>query len=383
MASNEDRLILDFIKSLYPNESPVPLHAPRFKGNEKKYLAECIDSTYVSYVGRFVSEFEAHIMNLTGAKHAVAMVNGTAALQMMLVSASIHQGDEVITQALTFAATAAGIVHAGAVPSFVDVDRDTLGMSPESLLSYLKSNAQPSSKGLINKNTGRTISAVVPMHTFGHSARITEISEICSEYGLTLLEDAAEAIGSYHKGKHLGTFGKAAILSFNGNKLITTGGGGMLITDDESIAVKARHLSTTAKKPHRWEFDHDQPGYNLRMPNVNAAIGCAQMETIATALMNKRQTADLYRDYFHTLGINFVKEPENARSNFWLNAILLKDRSKRDAFLEYSNNNGVQTRPVWTLLTKLVPYQHCSRSPVPEAEWLEDRIVNIPSSLRI
>lgn len=375
--------ILDYIRSLYPGETPVPLHAPRFLGNEKKYLSECIDTTYVSYVGRFVLQFEESIQKLTGAKHAIAMVNGTAALQMALVSCGIRPGDEVITQALTFVATAAGIKHAGAEPSFVDVERCTLGMSPDSLKAYLAEHAERRRDGCFNRTSGRKISAVVPMHTFGHPVRIEEIMDICSEYGLTLVEDAAESLGSTARGRYAGTFSRAAILSFNGNKPVTTGGGGMVLTDDEDIAETARHLSTTAKRKHRWEFFHDAVGYNLRMPNVNAAVGCAQMEYFDTILANKRETAAMYRDFFESIGVPFFTEPSGARSNYWLNAIILADRSEREAFLEYSNDNGVQTRPVWTLMTKLPPYARSPRTEVPHAEWLEDRVVNIPSSFRV
>jgi perosamine synthetase len=373
---------LDFIRSLYPNENPVPLHAPRFLGNEKKYLAECIDSTYVSYIGAFVSEFEDRIKRLTGAGQAVAMVNGTAALQMALMAAGTLPGDEVITQALTFAATAAGIRHAGAEPAFVDVDRETLGMRPEALASFLEERAGPGPRGAIDRATGRRISAIVPMHTFGHPARIDEIVSIGSRFDIQVVEDSAEALGTTYKGRHAGRFGRAGIFSFNGNKPVTTGGGGMLITDDESLAERARHLSTTAKRKHRWEFYHDEVGYNLRLPNVNAAIGCAQMEYFDRILENKRATASLYKSFFEATGVPFLDEPSGARSIFWLNAIFAKDRAERDEFLGYSNDNGVQTRPAWTLMSKLPPYAGCPRGPIGNAEWLEDRIINIPSGLR-
>lgn len=383
MNSHSNQEILEFIRTLYPNEQPVPLHAPRFLGNEKKYLAECIDTTYVSYVGRFVSDFEEHIKQLTGARYAVAMVNGTAAIHMLLAAAGVGPGDEVITQALTFAATAAGIKHAQAEPAFVDVDRETLGMSPESLRAYLHATAERDSRGLRNKTTGRRIAAVMPMHTFGHSVRIEEIAAICEEFKLPLFEDAAESIGSRYKGKHTGTFGRAAVISFNGNKPVTTGGGGMVITDDEDLAERTRHISTTAKRKHRWEFYHDEVGYNLRLPNVNAAIGCAQMEYFDRTIANKRETAARYASFFRTQGISFFSEPPESSSNYWLNAILLQDRAEREEFLEYSNDHGVQTRPVWTLLHKLPPYMNCPRSGLENAEWLEDRVVNIPSSVRI
>jgi len=375
--------VLAFIKGLYPGENPVPLHAPRFLGNEKRYLSECVDSTFVSYVGKFVTDFEQHIKNLTGVKYAVAMVNGTAALQMALLSIGVLAGEEVITQALTFAATAAGIKHAGAEPSFVDVDRETMGMSPDSLKKYLLQYGESRHGGIYNKQSGRRIRAVMPMHTFGHPARMDEISRICKEYGLDLVEDSAESIGSFYKGVHTGTRGRAAILSFNGNKPVTTGGGGMLITNEEAIAERARFISTTAKRKHRWEFYHEEVGYNLRMPNVNAALGCAQMEYFDKTLASKRDTAERYRAYFNDIGVSFFVEPHDTRSNYWLNAIILENRDERESFLEYSNDNGVQTRPIWTLMTKLPPYAGCSRTDLPNAEWLEDRVVNIPSSVRV
>lgn len=374
---------LEFIRSLYPGETPVPLHAPRFSGREKEYLSECIDSTFVSYVGHFVTDLEEHVKNLTGARNAIAIVNGTAAIQMTLVGMGLENGEEVITQALTFAATGAGIRHAGGIPVFIDVEPSTLGMSPSALEVYLKRNVVTKSGRIIDKSTGRRIAAVMPMHTFGHPTDIVAITRLCDEFGIPLIEDAAEAIGSRIGDIHAGMFGLAAVLSFNGNKPVTTGGGGMILTDDDTLASRIRHISTTAKRKHPWEFFHDEVGYNLRMPNVNAAIGCAQMEYFGGTLRNKRGTAERYAEYCTSAGIAFVKEPEGCRSNYWLNAILLENRAERDSFLEYSNANGVQTRPIWTLLTKLPPYADCPRDAVPQAEWLEDRIVNLPSSVRI
>jgi len=382
MEAKKSEEILRFIRSLYPGEEPVPLHAPRFLGNEKKYLGECVDSTFVSYVGRFVTDFEEQVKRLTGARFAVAMVNGTAALHMALAAAGVEPGDEVLTQVLTFAATAAGIKHAGAEPAFVDVDRETLGMSPESLEAYLSRNAETRGGRLFDKASGRRIAAVMPMHTFGHPARIGEILRVAGRYGVQVVEDAAESLGSLFEGKHTGLFGRAAILSFNGNKPVTTGGGGMVISDDEELAERARYISTTAKRKHRWEFFHDEVGYNLRLPNVNAALGCAQMEYFDRILESKRDTAVRYRDFFGSIGLPFVVEPAGARANYWLNAIVLRDRSEREEFLAYSNDNGVQTRPIWTLMSKLPPYAKCPRGPAPNAEWLEDRVVNIPSSVR-
>jgi aminotransferase in exopolysaccharide biosynthesis len=372
----------DFIKSLYPNDNPVPLHAPRFTGNEKAYLCECIDSTYVSYVGRFVTDFEEHIKITTGSKNAIAIVNGTSAIHMTLLAAGVQPGELVITQALTFAATAAGIRHANAEPVFIDVDKDTLGMSPDNLENFLKTRCEKKTDGSYEKYSGKKVAAVMPMHTFGFPCRIDEIKNVCDDYNIQLIEDAAESLGSAYKEKATGTFGRAAILSFNGNKTITTGGGGMIITDDDALAQRVRHISTTAKSKHRWEFFHDEVGYNLRMPNVNAAIGCAQMENFDRIIENKRSTAKQYIDFFKNTGIEFIEEPKGGVSNYWLNCILLKDRFEREAFLQYTNDNGVQTRPIWILMSKLPPYKDCIKDGLDNSIWLEDRVVNIPSSVR-
>jgi aminotransferase in exopolysaccharide biosynthesis len=375
--------IIAYIQSLYPARNPVLLHCPEFLGNERKYLTECIDTKYVSYVGHFVVDMERKISEITGAKHAVALVNGTAALHMLLLAVGIKTGDEIITQSLSFAATAAAIFHAGGTPVFVDVERETLGMSPKSLKHFLTENAKSKNGECINIKTGKPIKAVIPMHTFGHPVRIEEIKKICDEYSLLLIEDAAESLGSFYNGQHSGTFGKAAILSFNGNKLVTTGGGGMLITDDEAIANRVRYISTTAKRPHRWDFYHDEVGYNLRMPSLNAAVGVAQLEYFDRILANKRETARLYRQFFNSIHVPFITEPENAKSNYWLNAILFDNRKQRDVFLEYSNDNGTQTRPAWTLLHTLPPYKHCQHTDTPIAEYFADCLVNIPSSVRV
>ena len=374
--------ITDYIKSLYPEMDPVLLHCPQFLGNEKKYLNECIDTKFVSYVSHFVTDMEDHIKKLTGAKCAVAMVSGTEALHMAFVAAGVKPGEEVISQPLTFAATSAVIVNCGAIPVYVDVDRDTMGMSPASLKQFLENNTKQEGGKCINKNTGRVISACVPMHTFGHPCRIDEIRTICDEYDLMLIEDAAESVGSFYKNKHTGTFGKVGILSFNGNKTLTTGGGGMLITDDEELAARAKYLSTTAKEPAKWGYYHKEAGWNLRMPGVNAAIGAAQLEYFDKIIENKRETAQMYKKFFAELGIPFVTEPENSRANYWLNAIFLKDRAEREEFLEYTNSNGVQTRPIWTLMYKMPPYEHFERTDMTNSEWREDHLVNIPSSVR-
>ncbi|GHV80647.1 aminotransferase DegT [Spirochaetia bacterium] len=326
---------------------------------------------------------ENKIKEITGAKYAVAIANGTAALHILLLAAGIKPGDEVITQSLSFMATAAAIAHANGTPVFVDVDADTLGMSPKSLEHFLSEYAEVIDGECRNKKAGKVIKAVIPMHTFGHPVRINEIKNLCEAYSLMLIEDSAESLGTTYQGKHTGTFGLAGISSFNGNKTVTTGGGGMVITDDESLASKIKYLSTTAKRPHKWEFYHDEVGYNLRMPSINAAIGLAQLEYFAKTLENKRETAHLYQQFFDSMHIRFITEPDNARSNYWLNAILFDDRKQRDAFLEYSNDNGVQTRPAWTLLHTLPPYRHCQHTETPNAEYIADRLVNIPSSVRV
>ena len=375
--------IVSFIRGLYPDEDPIPLHAPRFTGNEKKYLADCIDSTYVSYVGQYVSQLENHIQTFTGAQYAVATVSGTAALHIALLLVGVRPDDEVITQPLTFVATANAISYCGAHPVFVDVDKSTLGLSPESLVGFLKRYGQFKIDGYCyNKTTGRKIAACVPMHTFGHPCQIDHLVKICKKFNIPVVEDAAEALGSFYHGRHTGLFGNIGILSFNGNKPVTTGGGGMIITDNIDFALKAKHLTTTAKQPHPWEFNHDSLGYNYRMSNINAAVGCAQMEYFSQVLENKRETSGRYRKFFHDLDISFISEPENAQSNYWLNALVLKDRQERNQFLEYVNSQGVQVRPAWTLMNHLPMYRHCQHTLLNQAKWIESRVVNIPSSVR-
>jgi perosamine synthetase len=373
---------VDFIKSIYPNDGFVPLHAPVFLGNEKKYLDNCIDTTFVSYVGEYVSKFEEMNANYIGSKYAVAVVNGTVAIQVSLQLSGVQAGDEVITQPLTFVATANAIAHTGAIPVFVDVDMDTLGMSPTKLQTFLNKNCQIVDGKCINKNSNRIIKAIIPMHTFGHPCRIDEIVEIAKSFHLIVIEDSAEALGSYYKDKHTGTFGLAGVISFNGNKTITTGGGGMIVTDDEEFAKKAKHITTTGKVPHKWEFIHDIIAYNYRLTNLNAAIGVAQFEYIDKIISNKRETASLYRNFFANSEFDFFSEPEFSKSNYWLNVIKLQNRSERDDFLKYTNENGVQTRPVWRLMNKLEMYKNCQCDNIDNALWLEERIVNIPSGLR-
>jgi aminotransferase in exopolysaccharide biosynthesis len=378
-----DREILNFIRSLYGKEGFIPLHEPVFLGNEKRYLEACIDSTFVSSVGRFVDRFEEMVADYTGAQYAVATVNGTAALHIALKLVGVGEGSEVITQPLTFIATCNAISYCGAQPVFVDVDRDTLGLSPESLRSFLETRTLRRNGLCYNKTTGNRIAAILPMHTFGHPCRIEEIARICEEYRIPLVEDAAESLGSFLGDRHTGTFGRVAAFSFNGNKTITTGGGGMIVTDDESLARRAKHLTTTAKLPHPYEYIHDEIGYNYRLPNLNAALGCAQMEQLPEILKNKRATARCYRDFFKKLDeVDFVDEPENARSNFWLNALIFGEKPQRDSFLEMSNARGIMTRPVWRLMNRLPMFEQCERLPLPNAEWLEERVVNIPSGVR-
>lgn len=376
--------ITNFIKSLYPNQNLVPLHAPVFLGNEKKYLLDCIDSTFVSYVGKYVTKFEEMTAEFTGAKYAVAVVNGTAALQIALQIAGVENGDEVLTQPLTFVATANAISHCGARPIFVDVDLDTMGMSPAKLNDWLSKNSKFDTllKKQINIVTGKPISAIVPMHTFGFPCKIDEIVNVGDKYNIPVIEDSAESLGSYFKGIHTGTFGLAGILSYNGNKTITSGGGGMVITDSEEFAKKAKHLTTTAKVPHRWKYVHDEIAYNYRLTNLNAAIGVAQMENLNKVLENKRETAKLYLDFFRKSDIEFISEPPNTNSNYWLNCIQLKNSEERDKFLEETNSNGVMTRPIWRLMNELEMYKTCQAGNLDNSLFLEDRIVNIPSSYR-
>jgi len=375
--------IINYIKELYNTKDFIPLHEPRFVGNEKKYLNECIDSTFVSSVGKFVDKFEEDIVKFTGSKYAIATVNGTAALHIAMVLADVKYNDEVITQPLTFVATTNAMSYIGAHPVFVDVDTDTLGLSPEKLEHFLKKNTEIINGECINKNSKRRIKAVVPMHTFGLPCRIDEIASICEKYHLQLIEDAAESLGSYYQRKHTGNFGLLGTLSFNGNKTITSGGGGMIITNNEALAKKAKHITTTAKIPHKWDYVHDMVGYNYRLPNINAALGCAQMEMLPEFLLKKRALAKKYEAFFDSNAIKYIKEPENSVSNFWLNAVQLKDLDERNSFLEATNNNGVMTRPIWKLMNDLTMYKNAQKGNLQNAEWLEKRIVNIPSSVII
>ncbi len=359
----------------------VPLHRPVFVGNEKNYLSECIDSNFVSSVGKRVIDFEEQIATFVGARHAVATVNGTASLHIALRLVSVQQNDEVLTQALTFIATCNAISYCGADPVFVDVDRDTLGMSPAALLSFLEAHAEVRGDGCWNIKTGRRISACVPMHTFGIPCRIHEIQKICREWRIPLIEDTAEALGSYTQGRHVGTFGVVGTFSFNGNKIITTGGGGMIVTDDEAIAHRAKHLTTTAKVPHPYEYVHDETGYNYRLPNLNAALGCAQMEKLEWMLAQKLEVTQRYREFFDAARVEMIKPLAGDVANNWLNAIVLDNRAERDEFLEYTNSQGVMTRPIWRLMSELPMFQGAQHDGLEQSKWLEERVVNVPSSV--
>jgi aminotransferase in exopolysaccharide biosynthesis len=376
---------IDFVRSeeLYNTDEFIPLHAPVFRGNEKKYLTDCIDTTFVSSVGKYVDRFEQMCAEYTGAKYAVAAVNGTAALHVALKLSNVGPEDEVLTQALTFVATANAISYTGAQPVFIDVDRDRMGLSPAALRSFLTTHAEVKDGACINTHTGRTIKACIPMHTFGIPCRIDEIQKICREYNIVLIEDAAESLGSFYKGQHTGTFGAFGTLSFNGNKTITCGGGGMLLTNDEDLARAAKHITTTAKVPHKWEYVHDVAGFNYRLTNLSAALGCAQMEQLDDILANKRETAEIYQQFFQqAAGPAFVKEPAECRVNYWLNALVMESPEERDRFLEATNEAGVMTRPIWRLMNELKMYKGYQSDSLSNSKWLEERIVNIPSSVR-
>lgn len=369
-----------FVRSLYGDDF-IPLHRPVFEGNERQYLVDCIDSNFVSSVGAKVAEFEQQIADFTGARYAIATVNGTAALHVALQLVGVQRGDEVISQALTFIATCNALSYTGAHPVFVDVDRDTMGMSPAALQTFLAEHVELRDGQAWNRRSGRRIAACVPMHTFGLPCRIAEIAEICAEWGIALVEDAAESLGSYVGERHTGTFGLFGTLSFNGNKVITTGGGGMIITNDEALAKRAKHITTTAKIPHPYEFVHDEVGYNYRLPNLNAALGCAQMERLQWMLEVKADIANKYQNFFTGLGVEMPTPLTGCRANYWLNAIILADKAERDVFLAKTNERGVMTRPIWRLMSELEMFKHCQHDSLANSRWLEERIVNVPSSV--
>jgi len=374
--------IVDFIQDIYKTKEFIPLHEPRFLGNEKKYLNECIDSTFVSSVGKFVDEFERQFAKKVGSKFAIATVNGTSALHVALLVANVKEGTEVITQALSFVATSNAIAYAGAKPIFVDVDKDTMGMSPESLENFLETYCEMTKGYCVNKGTKKVIQACVPMHTFGHPCKIDLIKKICDKWNITLIEDSAESLGSYYKKKHTGTFGSLGVFSFNGNKIITAGGGGVIVTDSQVLAKRIKHLTTTAKLAHKWEYIHDELAYNYRMPNLNAALLLAQLEQLDNFIVSKRELALAYEMFFHSYkDIQFVKEPENTDSNYWLQAIILKDKKDRDTYLNFLNERGIMVRPIWRLMSELEMYKNAQRASLENSQELADRVINISSSV--
>ncbi|MDA0723021.1 MAG: LegC family aminotransferase [Verrucomicrobia bacterium] len=372
--------IIKFVRQIYADEI-IPLHRPVFGGNEKSYLADCIDSNFVSTAGTKVDEFEGKVASFTGTKNAIAVVNGTNALHIALLLAGVEREDEVITQALTFVATCNAVSYLGAEPVFIDVDRDTLGMSPAALRYFLEENAEREEGGAINKSTGRRIKACLPMHTFGMPCRIKEIADICREWEIALVEDAAESLGSFSEKRHTGTFGLLGVISFNGNKIITTGGGGMMLTDDDELARRARHVTTTAKVPHRYEFSHDEIGFNFRLPSLNATLGCAQMERLTWMIRVKERIAARYRSFFESIGVEMPGPLPHCQSNYWLNAIVLSDKEERDGFLDYSNNHNVMTRPIWQLMSDLAMFGKCQNDGLENSRRLQARVVNLPSSV--
>lgn len=375
--------ITDFIRQTFRQpEGFIPLHAPWFGGNEKKYVLDTIESTFVSSVGAYVTRFEDMMKEITGARYAVAIMNGTAALHLALVVAGVRPGDAVITQPLTFVATANAIAHAGASPVFVDVDRETLGLSPDAVSSWLQENAIRRQDGCFIRATGQRIAACVPMHTFGFPARIVTLVDICTQWKIPVVEDAAESLGSYVAGQHTGTFGLLGVFSFNGNKTVTSGGGGAIVSNNDALGKLAKHLSTTAKIPHAWEFSHDMTAYNYRMPNINAALACAQLEQLDEFLRNKRALATMYARFFEGREEQLVWETPGTRANYWLNTVVFQDHSLQQAFLQYSNGHQIMTRPIWQLMNKLPMYRQCLSGNLGQAAWLEERVVNLPSSYR-
>lgn len=377
--------IIRTIKSCLPSDKEkIGLHEPFFSGNEWDYIKDCLDTGWVSSVGKYVDQFERMLAEYTGSKHAVAVVNGTAALHISLKLVGVEQHDEVLIPTFTFVATANAVSYCGAVPHFVDSEEATLGMDPGKLHAYLEEIAEVRADGCYNRVTGRRIKAVVPMHTFGHPVDLDQLEELCLRFKLELVEDAAESLGSYYKGRHTGNWGKLSAMSFNGNKIVTTGGGGAIITNDETLYKRAKHITTTAKIPHRWAFYHDQLGYNYRMPNINAALGCAQLEQLDEFLERKRSLAEAYKRAFnHVAGVRFFEEPSFARSNYWLNVILLDEGEAqwRDHILEETNRQQLMTRPAWTLMHRLPMYLDCPRMDLSVAESIERRLINIPSSV--
>jgi perosamine synthetase len=374
--------IIDFIKNQFPSKEFIPLHEPNFSGKEKEYVLDTINSTFVSSVGAYVDMFEIMMTELTKTQKAVAVVNGTSALQVALRLSGVSSGDEVLTQALTFIATINAIIYNGASPVFLDVDIDTMGLSPNSVQAFLEEYGELRDGVCYNKKTNKKIAACMPMHTFGFPVHLVELITICNNWNIPIVEDAAESIGSEYKGKPTGSFGKLGVFSFNGNKIVTSGGGGAIVTNDLQLGIKAKHLTTTAKIPHAYEYVHDDVGYNFRMPNLNAALACAQLEQLKLFIQNKRNLASEYSNYFESVGVNFRTELPNTKANYWLMCIELENKKDRDSFLKETNENKVMTRPIWQLIFKSTLYSKFQRDAQANAIYLEDRIVNIPSSVR-
>ena len=375
---------IEFIREQFgAPEEFIPLHEPRFIGKEKEYVNDAIDSTFVSSVGAYVDRFEEELAKKTGARYAIATSNGTSALHIALLLAGVKPGDEVITQPLTFVATANAVAYCSAKNVFLDVDRDTMGLSPSKLKTFLETSATMESGVAINRKTGAKLAACLPMHTFGFPCRIDEIVNICNEYNIPVVEDSAESLGSKYKGQHTGTFGNLGVFSFNGNKTITCGGGGAIITDDEELAKLGKHLTTTAKVAHSWEYVHDRVGYNYRMPNLNAALACAQLEQLDSFVKNKRELAKKYVGFFKNKPVDFAVEGPDSYANYWLMAVILQDAEQRNEFLEELNKNKIMSRPIWRLMHTLDMFRNCQVENVENAEWLEERVVNLPSSVRV
>lgn len=368
------------IKGIYGKDF-VPLHEPTFSGQELQYVNDCITSGWVSSVGQYVNQFEEKLATYAGVKYAISVVNGTAALQVALRSVGVQREDEVFVPSLTFIATANAISYLGAIPHFVDVQTTTLGLNPIKLEQYIQEIGELREDGLYNKLTGRMIRAVVPMHTFGHPVDLDNLLRVCNLYQLELVEDAAESLGSFYKGKHTGSFGTISAVSFNGNKIITTGGGGAILTNDEQLAKYAKHITTTAKMPHRWEYVHDEIGYNYRMPNLNAALGCAQLEQMPFFIKQKRAITEVYKKLVEDLdGVQLFEEPIHAESNYWLQTLILDEDNNRDDVLAFLNDHGVMSRPIWSPLHQLEMYRNCPRMDLSTTEILNKRIINIPST---
>jgi aminotransferase in exopolysaccharide biosynthesis len=374
--------IILFIKAQYKADSFIPLHVPKFNGNEKKYVLETIDSTFVSSVGAFVDQFEVMMTQITHTKKAVAVVNGTAGIQVALRLVGVKAGDEVLTQALTFVATANAIAYCNAHPVFLDVDLDTMGLSPKAVEEFLNEFGDLREDCCYNKKSGRKISACLPMHTFGFPVHLDELIRICNAWKIPIVEDAAESLGSQYKGKPTGSFGEVGVFSFNGNKIVTSGGGGAIVTNNIALGAKGKYLTTTAKIPHSYEYVHDELGYNYRMPNLNAALACAQLEQLDGFLENKRTLAREYKSFFNDKGILFRTETSDTKANYWLMCVELQNKQERDLFLKTTNSSNVMTRPIWQLMFRLPMYQDFQKDAQTNALFLEERIVNIPSSVR-